>query len=261
MKMTRQSIYEWPDYYDWTSDGLDNDTIYYTELAKGSGGPVLELGCGTGRVTLAIAKEGIQVVGLDQSERMLSFAKEKAIAMGLENRVEWVQANMMQFDLGRKFPLIIIPYRSFLHLTSVKEQIMTLRRIRQHLTDDGCLAFNVFVPHLMDLVSMEGTQHFRGAFPIPGTEDQVEVYDTTEFDHFRQLVYVTRYYERFSKEGKSLHRIKTKMKFRYVFPTELNHLLTLCGFRIIKRYGTFTRELFHSESKELIIEAKKRSKD
>lgn len=255
--MSSQTLYNWPDYYDWTSEGLDHDITYYTDLAKESGGPVLELGCGTGRVSLAIAKEGIQVVGMDQSKSMLKQAEEKSVGMGLTEQVQWIEADMTQFNLEKKFPLIIIPYRSFLHLTSVKEQISTLKQVRCHLTDNGCFAFNVFVPHLTDLVAMEGTQHFRGVFPIPGTEDEVEVYDATSFDHFHQLVYVIRYYERFAPNGKSLHRIKTEMKFRYIYPTELHHLLTLCGFRIVKRYGTFTREIFRAESKELIIEAKK----
>lgn len=69
--------YDWPDYYDWTSTGLDHDITYYTELAKQQGGPVLELGCGTGRCTLAIAREGIPVVGLDLSEPMLKRAEKR----------------------------------------------------------------------------------------------------------------------------------------------------------------------------------------
>lgn len=255
--MFRQTIYDWPEYYDWTSDGLANDLTYYTDLAKQTGGPVLELGCGTGRVSLAIAREGIQVLGIDLSESMLKQAKKKSIDLGLSHQIQWMQANMTEFEVNQKFPLIIIPYRSFLHLTSVREQILALQRIRNHLMDDGLFAFNVFVPHLAEMVAMEDTQQFRGVFPIPGTEESVEIYDTTTFDHFYQLAYVTRYYERFSKEGTSIQRIKTSMKFRYIYPTELKHLLRLCGFCIVKRYGSFTREVFHRESKELIIEAKK----
>lgn len=250
-------MYDWPEYYDWTADGLANDVNYYTDLAKQTGGPVLELGCGTGRVSLAIAREGIRVVGLDQSESMLTQARKKANDLGFHDRIEWIHENMSKFQINEKFPLIIIPYRSFLHLTSVREQILTLQRIRNHLTNNGLFAFNIFVPRLVEMVSIEGSKQFQGEFSIPGTDESVEIYDTTTFDHFHQLGYVQRYYERFSKEGVSIERIKTAMKFRYIFPTELEHLLTLCGFRIVKRYGTFTREVFHAESKELIIEAKK----
>lgn len=256
--MIQRTIYDLPDYYDWTSDGLDYDTTYYTELAKACGGPVLELGCGTGRVSLAIAREGIEVVGLDQSSKMLAQAKMKAEAMMLDGKMRWVEADMAHFQLNQQFPLIIIPYRSFLHITNVQEQISALKLIAQHLTDDGLLAFNIFVPQPSTLTEMEGTYHFRGSYPIPGTDEEVEIYDTTEYDHYHQLIYVNRYYERFAGSGKSLERLKALIKFRYIYPTELSHLLTLTGFRIRARYGTFTREPFHSQSQELIVEATRR---
>lgn len=255
--MKTNSMYDWPDYYDWTSEGLDEDTTYYLDLARRTGGPVLELGCGTGRISLAIAREGIEVVGVDLSSQMLAYAQKKASALGLDPYVQWVEQDMIQLELHRKFPLVIIPYRSFLHVLHVPEQIRTLQRIYHHLTDEGMFAFNVFVPKPSDLTEMEGTYHFRGVFPIPGTTEEVEVYDTTEFNHFHQLVVVNRYYERFSKTGRSLDRIKTELKFRYIYPTELAHLLALCKFQIQKQYGSFTREPFYSESKELIIEASK----
>lgn len=255
--MKTNSIYEWPDYYDWTSDGLDEDITYYTDLARRTGGPVLELGCGTGRISLAMAREGIEVVGVDRSSQMLAYAQKKASALGINKYVQWVEQDVIHLELNRKFPLVIIPYRSFLHIIHVREQIRTLQKIYHHLTDEGMLAFNVFVPNPSDLTEMEGTYHFRGVFPIPGTTEEVEVYDTTEFNHFHQLVHVNRYYERFSKDGRSLNRIKTVLKFRYIYPTELTHLLTLCKFQIRRQYGTFTHEPFYSESKELIIEATK----
>lgn len=255
--MKQPTIYDWPEIYDWTSDGLEYDATYYTELAKMSGGPVLELGCGTGRVSLVMAREGIEVVGLDRSSQMIQHAQKKAEAMGLADRVTWIEGDMENFALDRKFPLIIIPYRSFLHLTHTKAQIAALMRIQEHLTDDGLLTFNIFVPNPSTLVSMEGAHHFRGAFPIPGTTEEIEVTDTTEYDHFHQLVYVNRYYERFSGEGRTLDRIKAELKFCYIYPNELAHLMARCNFCIQARYGTFTREPFYPDSQELIVEARK----
>lgn len=251
-------MYDWPDYYDWTSTGLDHDVVYYVELAKRSGGPVLELGCGTGRCTLAIAREGIPVVGLDISAKMLERAQQKAQDFGLAHQVEWVEANMAQFDLdGRTFPLIIIPYRSFTHLLTVQDQLATLKRIHRHLTDDGLLAFNIFVPHLDQLIEIDGKYAFRGSFPVPGGLEEVEVYDYTELDSFHQTAYIIRYIEHFDGQGRSLARIKTDMRIRYTFPTELSHLLAVCGFKIEQRYGTFYRAPFDHRSEELIIEARK----
>lgn len=256
--MDVNTSYDWPDYYDWTSNGLDHDTTYYTELALASRGPVLELGCGTGRVTLAIAREGVPVVGIDSSYEMLRRGEQKAESLGLSSQVTFMEENMQDFEFpNNQFPLVIIPYRSFMHLTHVHDQIQTLERIHRHLSDDGVLAFNVFVPYMDQLVEMDGKKQFRGTFPVPGTEDEIELYDFTEIDSFHQLANITRYMERFDGTGKSIERIRTMLEIRYTFPTELCHLLTRCGFRVTQQYGTFYRGPFSHRSEELIIEASK----
>lgn len=251
-------VYDWPEYYDWTSTGLAGDVSYYVELAKEKGGPVLELGCGTGRCTLAIAKAGIPVVGVDLSESMLSRARQKAAEMGLQSQTEWVHANMVQLNLERTFPLIIIPYRSFLHLLTVRDQVETLKRIRRHLADDGWLALNLFVPKIDHLYELNGKISHRGVFPIPGTNEVVELYDYIEYDYFAQLAHVIRYMERFDEQGNSQERIRTSFQLRYIFPSELTHLFNLCGFKIVNRFGSFDRAPFGRESEELIVEAVKR---
>ncbi|MBA4495410.1 class I SAM-dependent methyltransferase [Paenactinomyces guangxiensis] len=256
--MPDHSIYDWPDYYDWTSPGLERDLTYYIELAKQTGGPVLELGCGTGRCSLAIARLGIPVVGVDLSSPMLQKARQRAKKLNLSDRVRWVEADMSRFSLNERFPLVIIPYRSFLHLLTVRDQISTLKRIRQHLTDGGLFAFNIFVPRIRDLYQMEGKYSFRGSFLASGGKERVDLYDLTEFDYFNQTAYITRYAERFDEKGHSLGRIRMAFRLRYIFPAELNHLLALCGFKIINRFGSFHRTPFDARSEELIIEAVKR---
>lgn len=250
--------YDWPDYYDWTSPGLDYDISYYTELAKQSGGPVLELGCGTGRCTLPIALAGIPVVGLDANESMLNRARQKTRQINLKEKIKWVNGNMTNFDLKQKFPLIIIPYRSFLHLLTIRDQVHALNRICQHLTDDGIFAFNVFVPSVKHLYEMDNRYSYRGSFPVPGTAETVELIDFTEYDHFSQQASIIRYFERYSQSGQLIERIRTTFRLRYVYPAELSHLLALCGLKIRHRYGDFRRMPFDRHSQELVIEAVKR---
>jgi SAM-dependent methyltransferase len=252
------NAYDWPDYYDWTSTGLDHDLTYYVELAQQTGGPVLELGCGTGRITLAIARAGIKVVGLDLSSAMLAKAKRKAEEMELAGMVEWIEGDMSRFQLGRCFPLIIIPYRSFLHLLTVRDHVETLKRVRVHLADEGLFAFNIFVPKIKALYETDGRYTFRGTFPVPGTGETVELHDFIEYDHFAQIANVIRYMERFDPSGLMIERIRTLFRLRYVYPSEINHLLNLCGFKILHRFGTFYRTPFDARSDELIIEAAKR---
>jgi ubiquinone/menaquinone biosynthesis C-methylase UbiE len=126
-----------------------NDTPFYLALAREAaarGLAVLELACGTGRVTLPIAREGIEVVGLDSAPAMLDVARRKAAAEDLD--VTWIEADMRDFDLGRRFGLIIIPYRSFLHLLTDADQAACLAAVYRHLIPGGRFALNFFAPPL-----------------------------------------------------------------------------------------------------------------
>src|SRR5215475_12662699 len=121
------------------------DRAFYAELARASGGPVLELGCGTGRVLLPIAEQGIPCVGLDLSKNMLDVLRAK----GPPPSLSLVQASMTGFDLGgARFPLIFAAFRAFQHLCTVEEQLAALGCIRRHLAPGGTFAFDVFAPSL-----------------------------------------------------------------------------------------------------------------
>jgi ubiquinone/menaquinone biosynthesis C-methylase UbiE len=125
------------------------DVPFYLELAREAaalGQPVLELGCGTGRVTIPIAQAGVEVVGLDNAPAMLNVARRKAAAAALD--VRWVQGDMRSFALDQRFGLVIIPFRSFLHLLTEADQLNCLACIRKHLLPGGRLALNFFAPKL-----------------------------------------------------------------------------------------------------------------
>ena len=137
-----------PDLYDATALGVPGDVDFFVELAReaaSEGHPVLELACGTGRVAIPIAREGISVVGLDVSSAMLARAHEKSA--GLES-IRFVEANMSEFSLGESFGLVIIPARSFQHLLTVADQLSCLRCILDHLTLGGRLVINIFNPSI-----------------------------------------------------------------------------------------------------------------
>jgi SAM-dependent methyltransferase len=128
-----------------------NDVPFYLRLARQSadaGHAVLDLGCGTGRVTLPIAREGIETVGLDNAPAMLDVARRKAAAEALD--VPWIEADMRDFQIDRSFGLIIIPYRSFLHLLTGEDQMSCLASVREHLVPGGRFALNFFTPRFRD---------------------------------------------------------------------------------------------------------------
>jgi len=130
------------------ADAMD-DIPFYVELAKqaaANGEAVLELGCGTGRVTIPIAQAGVEIVGLDNAPAMLDVARRKAAAAGVD--VRWVTADMRSFRLEQRFGLVIIPFRSFLHLLTDADQLACLARVHEHLLPGGRLALNFFVQKL-----------------------------------------------------------------------------------------------------------------
>src|SRR6185503_13374195 len=132
---------------DWYKVDID----FYVAAAKAARGPVLELACGTGRVMIPCLEAGADVDGLDLRADMLDALRRKAAAKGLVPRV--VQGDMRDFTMPRRYSLITIPFRAFLHLQTTDDQLRALRCVRDHLEPGGALLFNVFHPgfeHLID---------------------------------------------------------------------------------------------------------------
>lgn len=248
------NMYQWADYYDITQRGVTGDIPFYLDMAKESGGEVLDLACGTGRITIPMAQAGIQVTGLDLSSEMLERAKQKAIEADISNQVTFVQGDMRKFDLQKKFDLVMIPFRSFLHLLYIQDQMKALGCIREHLKPGGKLVLNVFVPKIEHLYEESEKMSLRGMFPLESGE-QVAMWDFTRYDHFQQLSEVTRTYERLSPEGVVQEKIVGRFTLRYIFPAELHHLLRLNGFKVVQRYGSFDKGPFDQKSAELILVA------
>ena len=136
------------DYYDESPlvKGRLQDVLFYRDAAREFDDPVLELGCGTGRIAMALAQAGNRITGLDLSERMLERAIKKRAALRVEarERIHFVQGDMAQFDLGEKFRLVIIPFRPFQHLLEVRQQMDCLDCVRKHLATGGRLILDVF---------------------------------------------------------------------------------------------------------------------
>ena len=139
----------WADIYDSVYSYVRNDISFYTRLAREAKGPVLELGCGTGRVTLPIAESGVEVTGVDSSEAMLAVAQRKAEArLAVNDKLTLLHGDMRDLLLEGRFGLVIVPFRGFLSLLTVEDQIKTLSNVKRLLSPGGKLAFNIFVPDL-----------------------------------------------------------------------------------------------------------------
>ena len=144
-----RSIYDYPQYYPVTSPGCEGDIQFYIEEMMASGSPVLEIGCGTGRTLIPIAESGAEIVGIDNSEHMLQVCRDIIAKKG--KAITLRQLDMCSLDYEETFKTVILPYRTFLSLHTVKEQLDCLAGIHHALVPGGKLILNIFDPDFTTL--------------------------------------------------------------------------------------------------------------
>ncbi len=142
--------------YDPWSASVVEDVEFYVEEALASGGPVVELGVGTGRIAVPIARAGIPVIGVDLSPGMLAVARGYAEREGVSELVDLRLGDMREPPVAGPVPLVVIPFRSLLHMTDDGERLRALRAARDLLEDDGRLIFDVFAPSAEDITETHG---------------------------------------------------------------------------------------------------------
>src|SRR5271157_3471840 len=178
------------DIYDYYSIGPDGNVEFYVAEAIKAGSPVLEVACGTGRITFPVVQAGIQITDLDLSPSMLEVAAHKLETLDAEtqSRVELVKGDMRDFSLGKKFQLIIIPYNAFQYIYTTEDQKRALTCIREHLDESGQLIFSIFDPKLNILTehasSLGPAVKLVREFVHPVTGRRVMVWDTRKYDLF-----------------------------------------------------------------------------
>lgn len=244
---------EWADLYDWVYAWKRHDIPFYVEEAETFGGPVLELGCGTGRVAIPIAQAGVEVVGLDSSARMLRVARRKARAVApISGKLTWVRGDMRSFSLDRKFSLVIIPYRGFLSLLSVDEQRRCLEGIKAHLLPEGRLALDIFVPDLHTLT--EGTTAPVHSWDVshPHTGHRMVVWDQSRFDNHNQVIDVRMILEELNGTGEMVRKLYRDFQLRYIHRYEALHLLEISGFHVLDLFGDFERQPLDEASSDMV---------
>jgi SAM-dependent methyltransferase len=222
------------------------DREFYAALAREADGPVLELGCGTGRVLLPIASTGVSCVGLDPSPAMLNVLRSKLPPPNLE----LIEGTMTGFDLGDgRFKLIYSAFRAFQHLTTVEEQLAALACIRRHLADGGVFAFDVFAP-LFSRLAMEEEPEQQDSLVDAG-DTQVRRFTKVWRDHKTQVQRVRLRYETWRGDQK-LSDEQTEITMRWFHPFELEHLLARAGF-VSEFYGGYDRRPFNAKNEMIVV--------
>jgi SAM-dependent methyltransferase len=223
---------------------LADDVSFFTARARASGGPVLDLGTGTGRVAIPLARAGFTVVGLDLSPHMLAQARQKLEREPAEvrDRVRLVQGDMAAFDLGERFGLAVIPFRGFQIITTPQAQRNCLTSVHTHLRPGGILVLHLFDPLLQTLVPEETAAPHpdRGTVRHPQTGNEVRVRVLSRRnDPLRQVFDEEWLFEEVDAGGAVVRGERETLSLRWTYRYEMRYLLEVAGFTELVEYSDF----------------------
>ena len=226
-------------------------------LTSEADGPLLEIGCGTGRLLLPLAQAGHSLTGIDLSSLALGAARAKLEAAGLTGQVTITQADMRHFDLPQHdFALAFIPLNTFMHCQTLEEQQATLLSIHSHLRPEGRLILDLFYPEPTLLAEADGRLYFETETIDELTGRTVQWYWRHDIDLARQLRHLTYVLDEIDEEG-LVRRVQIPFSLRFVYRYEMELLLRASGFYLEKLYGSYELEPFDSHSARLIVAARK----
>jgi SAM-dependent methyltransferase len=248
----------WAPWYDLIQTGLPGEAEFYVYEAALRRVPTLELGCGTGRIAIPMAMSGVDVTGLDNSPAMLELCAEKlACVAPVKGRLRLAEADMRAFRLRRKFGLIVMPYRAFMHCLTPDEQLACLHCVREHLAEGGECILNVWAATPGALGPLRG-QARGGRLRKMGTHTATRgratlthYADTWRDDH-TQLLHETHRVVEKSAGGRVRLDERMTLTRAWITPREMAHLAARAGFRVRAVHGSFDGEPFGPESTEMI---------
>ena len=245
--------YDDPTYYDQAYRRRRHDVDYYVALASQTRGPTLELGCGTGRVTLAIAKAGHPIVGIDAQAAMIKRAGQRArqAPANVQKHVSFRKGDIRRFRSEPRYPLVIAPFNVFMHLYTRSDVERALSTVRHHLTPRGRFVFDVLLPDPASL----GRDPNRGYRAGHVRRDGVRLRYTEYFDYDpdSQIQTTLMDFEHPTDPRRSFASSLTQRQF---FPAELRALLHYNGFTIVSHHGDFSGGPITVDSESQVIVAR-----
>ncbi|WP_197427370.1 class I SAM-dependent methyltransferase [Bradyrhizobium retamae] len=194
-----------------------------------------DLACGSGRLTIPLARSGLQVTGGDLSATMLEHARRSAEAQAVQ--LDLVQLDMRHFDLnGRTFDTTIVAVNSVLHLHSLDDFKGFFQSVARHLSPKGRLVFDAFFPNVAMLSSDPDRRQLVGAI-VHDTQGKIIVEETLRYEPLTQISHVDWYWSTSAKKD----FWRTPLQVRNIFPQEMPLLIASGGLRLVDRFGDFDR--------------------
>jgi len=244
--------------YDAETGDMRDDLAAFHTLARRFGGPVLDVGCGTGRVAFDLAEQGYAVVGVDVSAPMLERARQRAASENVgEDRIRWLEADITALALDDRFGLAVFAYNGFMHLLEQSAQQAALAHIAGHLRPGGGLALDL--PNPVEMFRAEDTPGLvlERIFDDPQTGEQVMQQSLASVDRAEQILSVTWIYDRIGADG-VVRRHIAPVRLRYTMAAELRLLLAGAGFERVALYGDYDFAEYTEDSPRLLAVAETR---
>lgn len=222
--------------YEQIDGGRTIDLEFYQRIARAARGPVLEAGCGSGRILLPLVSEGVEMSGFDPSQAMLELLLTRAQDDGLK-------PNVWQGDFGSiegSYAAVISPFNSLMHLLDQEQQVLAFAWVFAALNPGGVFAFDIVNPYTLDIY--DDSRQFESSMTDTASNETIEIWRWFEHDPIAQR---GRYHREFIMEEETLHSM---IEFRWCYPSEIELLLRLAGFASCQVFGGFDREPLTEES-------------
>lgn len=245
-------------FYDLEFGPEEEDIALFLGLARRTGGPLLDVGAGTGRVAVALARAGFEVVALDSSRTMLALARRK-IKGALGRRFRLVQADVRDFHLKERFSLAIVGDNTFAHMVTREDQERALGSLQEHLLPMGLVVMVLQNPYRLTLGPTQNELVLVWEREGPGKGERTVKSTATRLDYADQVLHAHMWYDVTASDG-SVRRHAAKLTHRWFFRPELELLLDRAGFQVEAWYGSYDLEPYSGDSPLLIAIAKNAGK-
>lgn len=239
-------VYSAAKHYDLIHQDLVQDIDFFQKKCQINGGQILDLACGTGRITIPLAERGNSVTGIDLSLAMLNLAREKVYQRrsitGQPLQIDLIEGDIADFELGKKFERIIIGANSLGHLYELDSLQGFFNCVKKHLSSNGLFIIDYLNPQLEILCKNPLERRLIAKYPDPETKEMVLVYESSFYHFAKQLTRIKWHFSIGQEE------IVREFYYRIFFPQELTNLLYYNGFQIKAKYGDYQENRYSDNS-------------
>lgn len=248
--MAKDDLYRDPSLYDLEYAHQVVDAAYYARISAASGGPVLELGCGNGRITLPIARTGTEVDGVDLAQNMLDDLESKLAGepMAVRSGVRAYQGDFRYFEPPRTYPLVLLPFNALHHCDSHQDVLAMLAVARRALRPGGRFVFDCYLPDPSLYARDPNERHDQRDFIDPRTATALRSWESGWYDSLNQVHHVRYIYRDHAGD-----EFNVELHLRMFYPQELRALIDWAGFRVVHEAGGFDGEALTPTSLKLLM--------